>query len=96
MNLYVWPTIEVLGEERRAGGEAGYQVSLCAFIGRTVTSVEVSPAAGLAIRFDLGTIRARPLEPDLTGPEIASYSACLPKPNLDGLAGESPFDSLPT
>lgn len=67
---YVWPTISN-GAGALAFGDDGYRDALCAFITHRVVSADETEAAGLVIRFDLGSISTNPEKDELTGPEIA-------------------------
>jgi hypothetical protein len=67
---WVWPDVRI-GAESLAFGDRGYRDALCAFIDHEVMSADETQAAGLVIRFGLGSISTNPRAHEVPGPEIA-------------------------
>jgi len=70
LSTFVWPSVKTSGQVQRFG-DTGYRDALCTLIGRDVTAVVESPAAGLVLHFGDDAIDIHPEPADLQGPEIA-------------------------
>jgi hypothetical protein len=71
LTCFVWPTVELEGEDPRTFGDPGYRDALCVLITQEVSGSEESAVAGLILSFATGSLRLKPAAEDLVGPEIA-------------------------
>lgn len=94
LSLYVWPVVtNADGETFRFGAE-GYRDALCAFIGRTPSSVVIDRERGIELVFASARLIINPQPEELWGPgEIAMLGGFTGRTDWDLWRADTfPFD----
>lgn len=87
------PTV-ILGDRQFAPGQTGWTDSLVSLIGQDVTATHEAAGAGVMLDLRKGSIRLRPTEDELVGPEIAAIRGFDDRRWMVWRPGEEAFEYL--